>query len=222
VVFRKSPLAPDLFLSATAKHVIFRIMARKWSNENLPGALHFVTANIVDRTPIFRQSESCLAFMTVLSDQRPKWPFKLVAYVLMPDHVHLIVNPPDGRIRELVGALKSLSARALIASASALSFTKASQESKKLVRQVWQESFKAMPLWSPRMIWQKINYVHNNPLKARIVTSAKDYAWSSFRAFYFESGEPLSVDKDWWWEDDVKKLSAAVAARGSDGKYNRS
>src|SRR5262245_31784134 len=97
-------------------------MTRKWSNENLPGALHFITANIIDRIPIFSDAECCLAFMNVLSDQRPKWPFKLVAYVLMPDHVHLIVNPPDGRIRELVGSLKSLSARALIQSRRRLPF----------------------------------------------------------------------------------------------------
>ena len=59
------------------------------------------------------------------------------------------------------------------------------------------------------MIWQKINYIHNNPLKARLVKSARDYRWSSFKAFYFQSDEPLSVDRDWWWPDDVRKLSVA-------------
>ena len=33
------------------------------------------------------------------------------------------------------------------------------------------------------MIWQKINYIHANPLKARLVRSAKDYYWSSFRSW---------------------------------------
>jgi hypothetical protein len=44
------------------------------------------------------------------------------------------------------------------------------------------------------MIWQKINYIHNNPVRAKLVDSAKDYRWSSFRAFYFHSEEPLPVD----------------------------
>ena len=61
------------------------------------------------------------------------------------------------------------------------------------------------------MISQKINYIHNNPLNDRLVKSAADYRWSSFRAFYFQSGEPVPVDKDWWWPDDVRKLSVAMA-----------
>jgi len=65
------------------------------------------------------------------------------------------------------------------------------------IHQVWQESFKGMPLWSEWMIWQKINYIHANPLKAGLVTSAKDYRWSSFRAFYSNTGEPLAVDHEW-------------------------
>ena len=60
------------------------------------------------------------------------------------------------------------------------------------------------------MIWQKINYIHANPVKAGLVASAKDFRWSSFSAFYFETNEPLAVDKDWWWPDDVQKLKEAV------------
>jgi hypothetical protein len=41
------------------------------------------------------------------------------------------------------------------------------------------------------------------------VRSAKDYLWTSFRAFYQNSSEPLAVDHDWWWPDDADKLSKA-------------
>ena len=64
------------------------------------------------------------------------------------------------------------------------------------------------------MIWQKIHYIHGNPVKARLVTSTKDYPWSSFRAFYYDSQEPLPIDKDWWWPDDSEKLSRAVKELG--------
>ena len=40
------------------------------------------------------------------------------------------------------------------------------------------------------MIWQKINYIHRNPVKAGLVKSAKDYYWSSFRSFYSQGGWP--------------------------------
>ena len=75
------------------------------------------------------------------------------------------------------------------------------------------------------MIWQKIDYIHANPVKARLVSSARDYRWTSFRDFYFNSGEPLSVDHDWWWPDDSEKLEKAMKdinwARLQDANKNK-
>ena len=52
--------------------------------------------------------------------------------------------------------------------------------------------------------------------------SAADYRWSSFRAFYFQSGEPLQLDRDWWWPEDVKKLARAAAEWSAElSKENR-
>ena len=70
-----------------------------------------------------------------------------------------------------------------------------------------------MPLWSAWMIWQKINYIHANPVKAGIA-SAKEYQWSSFHAFYSGGKEPLTVDHDWWWPEDSEKLSRAMKELG--------
>jgi putative transposase len=186
-------------------------MVRKWSNQNLPGALHFVTGNFLNRIPVFNQGACCQSFIDTLATLRNDWPCKLIAYVLMPDHTHLIVNPRDGRIREFTGKLKSLSARAIIKTARGMDFK---LDSEGWSYQVWQESFKAVPLWSAWMIWQKINYIHANPVKARLVSSAKDYRWSSFRAFYSGSSEPLPIDQDWWWSDDSEKLSKAMKELG--------
>ena len=64
------------------------------------------------------------------------------------------------------------------------------------------------------MIWQKINYLHANPVKARLVKSAKDYYWSGFHSFYSMGDEPLAVDHDWWWPEDSEKLSQAMKELG--------
>ena len=190
-------------------------MAKKWSNLNLPGALHFVTGNIIDRLPVFTNPACCQAFVNVLSDLNHKWPSKLIAYVLMPDHVHFISNPRDGRIKEFTGTLKSLAANRLIEVEHRFDFRKSGgKDAEGVIHQVWQESFKAVPLWSGWMIWQKINYIHANPVRAGLVASAKDYSWSSFRAFYAGSGEPLPIDQEWWWLDDSEKLSKAMKELG--------
>ena len=60
------------------------------------------------------------------------------------------------------------------------------------------------------MIWQKINYIHANPVKAGLVGSAKDYYWSSFRSFHSQEDEPIAVDHEWSWPEDPEKLSRAV------------
>ena len=189
-------------------------MGSKWSNLNLPGALHFVTGNFRDRIPVFKDGAMCDVFFQVLHQLRTEWPSKLIAYVLMPDHFHSIVNPRNGDIQGFTGALKSMAARDIIEITNDRRFEVSIPKADGSVHQVWQESFKAQPLWSGWMIWQKINYIHANPVKAKLVNSARDYPWSSFRAFYSDSDKPLPVDKEWWWPDDNEKFSKAVRELG--------
>ncbi|HVQ39094.1 MAG TPA: transposase [Pyrinomonadaceae bacterium] len=164
----------------------------------------------MDRVPVFKQELCCHSFIDTLRSLLDEWPCKLIAYVLMPDHLHLLVNPKDGKIQEFTGKMKSLSARAITKKAVGIDFKLDSEG----FFQVWQESFKAIPLWSAWMIWQKINYIHANPVKAGLVNAAKDYCWSSFNAFYSGDEVPLKVDPEWWWPDDSEKLSKAVKELG--------
>ena len=189
-------------------------MTQKWSNLNLPGALHYVTGNVRDRIPVFQQDRCAAVFLEVLSDLLRDWPCKLIVFVIMPDHFHLIVNPQDGDIRGFMGALKSLTARRIVEITADKRFRLKKPDRDGSTHQVWQDSFKAISLWSLWMIWQKINYIHANPVKARLATSAKDYQWTSFRTFYFGSDEPLPVDHDWWWPDDSEKLAKAMKEFG--------
>ena len=134
----------------------------------------------------------------------------------MPDHFHFISNPCDGRIIEFCRDLKSKAAKAIVKATRRFSFPVTEDG-----HQVWQESFKAYPLWSGWVINQKIDYVHANPVKAKLVKSARDYYWSSFRSFYCQRDEPLAVDHDWWWPDDAEKLSKALKELGWYGYWKR-
>jgi len=187
-------------------------MAKKWKNLNLAGALHFVTGNVINRLKVFDREDACSSFMEICQKLKVRHECKLIAFVVMPDHFHLVVNPQDGKIQEWIGALKSLSARSLIELFPVGMFLKKQPDGSE--NQVWQESFKALPLWSNWMIRQKINYIRANPVKAGLVDSAKDYRWSSFRSFYFEETDPLlHIDKDWWWPGDVQKLERSLAEK---------
>ena len=187
-------------------------MAKKRTNENLPGVLHYVTGNVEQRRQIFRRDTNCLAFLEELHSVRQRRECKLVCFAIMPDHFHLIVNPRDGDIQTWIGELKSFSAKRLVQINRSGFFKKAVEEN-----QVWQESFRTLRLWSSWMIWQKINYIHNNPLKAGLVKSARDYRWSSFGSFYNLPCEDLKmVDQEWWYEDDPQKLKEALEKNDGD------
>lgn len=180
-------------------------MAKKWSNEDLPGALHFITGNVNKRLNIFKDRRNCEAFIDVLNDLRMRRPYKLIAYVLMPDHFHLITNPKDDKCKAWTSALKSLTAKKLI-ELNPGKFTIGEDKN-----QVWQESFKGLQLWSGWMVWQKINYIHANPLKAKLVTTTAEYEWSSFRSFYnLENPGNCLVDEEWFWEGDLEKIKRAL------------
>lgn len=185
-------------------------MAKKWTNHNLPGVLHYVTGIVDKRRPIFSQDSNCRAFIEVLKSLKAQRDSRLICFVLMLDHFHLIVNPQDGDIQAWMRELKSLSAKRIVQINKPGLFAKPNGEN-----QVWPESFNTLRLWIGWMIWQKINYVHSNPLKAGLVKSTVDYRWSSFRSFYeHDVEELLTVDGDWWYADDLEKLKKALTASG--------
>lgn len=172
-------------------------MAKKWSNDNLPGVLHFVTGNVLDRKKIFLDSDNCVLFLRELQRLRAEDNCKLIAFVIMPEHFHLVANPKGGDIRTAMGSLKERTAKAIVQRSPDGSFSRGS------FNQVWQESFKALPLWSRWMIDQKINYIHANPSKANLCATTEDYRWSSFHDTYRDNKDLLlKVDKSWWWDGE--------------------
>jgi hypothetical protein len=58
-----------------------------------PNLVHYATAVTFNRVPVFRNDQTCALFIDALAATREKEPFKLIGYVVMPDHVHLLANP---------------------------------------------------------------------------------------------------------------------------------
>jgi len=142
-------------------------MARKWSNLNIPGALHYVTGNCVNRLPVFTEATCCQVFLEQLEQLDSEWPAKLIVYVLMPDHFHFISNPEDGRIIEFCGELKSKAAKAIIDVSRRFHFPLNEDG-----RQVWQESFKAIPLeWLDDQAKDQLHSCQSCESKAGAVSS---------------------------------------------------
>ncbi len=75
-----------------------------------PNLVYYVTSVSYNRFPIFRNEKMCNLFIEALSETRTKDPFKLIGYVLMPDHFHLLANPIVLDITKVIGKLKGRSA----------------------------------------------------------------------------------------------------------------
>ena len=141
-----------------------------------PNLVHYVTGVTHARVPIFRNEQACSLFIEALAATRLKEPFKLIGYVLMPDHFHLLANPLCLDISVIAGRLKGRAASSILAWLRDEQYV-VSLAKLKLARPlksgqthaVWQQDFSAVDVWSRKFIRQKLIYIHNNPVRAGLV-----------------------------------------------------
>ena len=89
----------------------------------------------------------------------------------MPDHLHLIVVPKDKNISQVMHSVKSFSSKEI---------NKINKEN----GNVWQSSFRDFTISTKSVLFEKVNYIHNNPVKKGIVADAGLYEFSSANSIY--------------------------------------
>jgi REP element-mobilizing transposase RayT len=183
----------------------------KLYKSNEPNTFHYLTLVTHNRVPVFRKDESCKIFVDVPSEVREKFPYKLVGYVLMPDHVHTIVNNRINTISEWLHRVRGNSARKILAwlrdEKHLMSFKKlelAHPQKRKHTHAVWQKDPSVIDLWSHKFVRQKLNYLHLNPVRAGLCEHPADWKWSSCRAYLpHKPGEvPIEVDWQAYWKEE--------------------
>ena len=131
-------------------------------------------------------------FLKVLGETRDKFQFRLIGYVLMPEHVHLLISEPEtGNVSRVLQVLKqrvSLAIRGRKKRVSrrqlALKFGDAMKED----RRFWQRRFYDFNVWSDAKRKEKLHYMHANPVKAKLVQHPGDWPWSSWCYWYRREG----------------------------------
>ena len=141
-------------------------------------------------------------------ETKAEFPFKLVAYVIMLDHVHLIINPQGCDIEMVGKVLKGKSAKKIL---DWLKENEHIESLSKLKRNnlkkrnhsfsVWQKGIKSVDLESQKFVLQKTNYTHMNPVRAKLCAHPSDWKWSSYRAYFpHKSGDvPIEIDMQPYW-----------------------
>jgi REP element-mobilizing transposase RayT len=186
-----------------------------------PNLVHYVTAVTFQRVPVFSNEHCCTLFMEALSETRLQDPFKLIGYLLMPDHFHLLANPLSMDITRLVGRLKGRAASRI------LRWLRAENKTRSLAKlalrkplasgqthAVWLQDFSAVDIWSHKFIRQKLNYIHLNPVRAGLCDHPAKWRWSSCHAYlpHESSSVPIEVDWRWLWSADEFDAGADKSA----------
>lgn len=182
-----------------------------------PNTFHYITAVTFNRVPIFRNSTICRLFIETLVEIRVIHPFKLVGYVIMPDHVHLIINPLRPEISVILRKLKGKSARRildwLMVNGHNVSLKKLRLGVKDRDFAVWQKDTSANDLFSPKFLQQKLNYIHMNPVRGDLCESPQDWIWSSYSSYFPKAAAcvPIDVDMNPFWT--TEQVEAGGQAR---------
>jgi putative transposase len=166
---------------------------------------------------VFRSEIACRLFINALAETREKCEFKLIGYVVMPDHAHLIINPLNRDIGVVMRRLKSTSARLLLdwlrESNHLYSLRKLAlgvPQARSHTHSLWQKDFSSIDLWTPRFIRQKLNYIHLNPVRAGLCEHPAEWTWSSYRAYLPHEPGSVPIEIDWrgyWKEEELARFA---------------
>jgi putative transposase len=173
---------------STKPHHLQRITGR--------GDLHFITFTCYQRRKFLASPRNRNLVAQILGELRRRFEFALVGYVLMPDHVHLILSePPGGSPAKVIQVFKQGVSRKLRPkrySAKAqlrLPFA----ESCDPYRRFWQRRYYDFNIYTRRNLREKLDYMHANPVRGKLVTHPQDWPWSSW-SFYAGKEALLPID----------------------------
>jgi putative transposase len=127
---------------------------------------HFITFSCYHRQPLLRSISAKKLFESALERTRHRYQFVLIGYVVMPEHVHLLVNEP--KISTLDRAIQAL---------------KLSVSKRAKVHPFWQPRYYDFNIWNPEKTTEKLRYMHRNPVARGLVAKPEDWPWSSFRHY---------------------------------------
>jgi putative transposase len=169
---------------------------------DVPGDAHCLTFSCFGRLPLFARERSCTWMLRALELGRARQLYDLWAYVVMPEHVHIVLLPhPDVRIQSILTTLKqSVAKRALLwLQREAPDFLPRLEDPQPNGQRCYRFWLRGggydRNLRTVADIHQKIDYVHANPVRRELVASPGDWPWSSYRAWQTSEDLPIAIDR---------------------------
>lgn len=156
---------------------------------NAPGHAHELTLSCYRKLKLFTEGDRCRCFLLALEEARKALDYDVWAYVIMPDHVHVLVRPKQREytiesFRAMLKKRSGLMAMETLRADGATLERLTVRQGDVLRHRFWQiGKGYDRNLWTPPLIWKSIRYIHGNPVKAGLCETPADWPWSSYR-FY--------------------------------------
>lgn len=180
-----------------------------WRPDFQPEHLYFVTTKAVDFARLFQRDIIKRLLVDTFDAFRARKRLKLFCFVVMPNHFHCIAQfSSDDPLADVMRDLKHQIADRLIRQLKAdgdqqtLAWLAAKVERQEKQRyKVWEDGYNAKDIVSEGFLFQKMEYIHNNPCQPRwgLSSTPAEYIWSSAR--FYLTNEPCIIPVD-----DIRKL----------------
>ena len=151
------------------------------------GTARFVTFCCYRLGEYLSDSRALELLIKYINEGRTKHGFHLLGYVIMPEHVHLVLLPPDGmKLGLVIREIKSRMAREYFALTANRTLG---------TRVFWQKRCYDHNCRSADTVREKIIYCHNNPVKRGLAREPGGYRWSSYNWYQGKRDVPLAMDE---------------------------
>ena len=161
--------------------------------------LPFLTFRCYRRLPLLRAARARNLFVRELARVRTEYAFALVGYVVMPEHMHLLIaEPRKGNPSTVLKMWKQRVSRKMRKkrrgpknSPWQLSFAEFGGGE---LRQFWQARFYDFNVYSEKKKREKLHYMHANPVLRKLVKHPRDWPWSSWSGYMKDREGSIAVD----------------------------
>jgi len=145
--------------------------------------LHFVTFSCHHREPLLGTAPARDVFERTLEKVRRWYDFYVCGYVVMPEHVHLLISEPErGQLFLTLQMLKQNVARELRLPEG---------------NPFWQQRYYDFNVWSEAKRIEKLRYIHRNPVRRGLVEKPEDWKWSSFLHYATGAEGVVEIESQW-------------------------
>lgn len=160
---------------------------------------HFITCTVVDWIDIFTRKVYKDIVVSSLDYCIKEKRMILYGYVIMSNHIHLIVQSKEGKLSDLIRDFKKFTSKNILKAIQTepesrrrwmLDLFKKAIESHSRNKnyQFWQYGNHAEEIYTLHFMWVKLNYIHLNPIRAGIVEKAQHYIYSSASNYVNQKG----------------------------------